>query len=128
MEDGDRRRAHRRHALPAVLDDQRVVHPATRHPPGADLFPRAFTLDNYAVVLQDQLPYLGTSLLIGFGTVLLTLLISAPAAYALSTLFVPGRKLCNFLLIVAQMIPAVVMALGFYTIYCSSESSTPSPG
>jgi multiple sugar transport system permease protein len=82
-----------------------------------DLFPRSFTLDNYAVVLHDQLPYLGTSLLIGFGTVLLTLLISAPAAYALSSLFVPGRRLFNFLLIVAQMVPAVVMALGFYTIY-----------
>ena len=33
------------------------------------LFPKAFTLDHYAVVLQDQLPYLGTSLVIGIGTV-----------------------------------------------------------
>lgn len=84
---------------------------------GGGLYPHAFTFDHYAVVLHDQLPYLGTSLVVGFGTVLLTLLISAPAAYALSSLFVPGRRLFNFLLIVAQMIPAVVMALGFYTIY-----------
>ncbi len=82
-----------------------------------DLFPRAFTLDSYAVVLRDQLPYLGTSLVIAVGTVVLTLLISAPAGYAVSSLFVPGRRLLNFSLIVAQMVPAVVMALGFYTVY-----------
>lgn len=84
---------------------------------GGSLYPKAFTLDNYATVLGDQLPYLGTSLLIGLGTIVLTLLISAPAGYALSSLFVPGRRVLNFCLIVAQMIPAVVMALGFYTVY-----------
>jgi multiple sugar transport system permease protein len=83
----------------------------------ADLYPKDFTLDHYRVVLHDQLPYLGTSLVVGVGTVVVTLLISAPAAFALSKLFVPGRRTLNFLLIVAQMIPAVVMALGFYTIY-----------
>jgi multiple sugar transport system permease protein len=82
-----------------------------------DLWPKDFTLDHYRVVLHDQLPYLGTSLLVGAGTVVVTLLISAPAAFALSQLFVPGRRTLNFLLIVAQMVPAVVMALGFYTIY-----------
>lgn len=82
-----------------------------------DLVPRAFTLGNYAVVLQDQLPYLGTSLVIGLGTVVVTLLVAAPSAFALSSLLVPGRRVLNFLLIVAQMVPAVVMALGFYTVY-----------
>jgi multiple sugar transport system permease protein len=81
------------------------------------LYPKAFTLDNYRAVLQDQLPYLATSLGIGLGTVVLTLLVSAPAGYAISSLFVPGRRLLNFCLIVAQMIPGVVMALGFYTVY-----------
>ncbi len=94
----------------------------------ADLFPKAFTLENYQVVLGDQLPYLGTSLLIGFGTVLVTLVISSPAAYALSKLFVPGRRILNFLLIVAQMIPAVVMALGFYTIYTNLGILNTIPG
>lgn len=84
---------------------------------GGSLFPRAFTLDNYGAVLRDQLPYLGTSLLIGLGTVVLTVVIAAPAGYALSSLFVPGRRVLNFCLIAAQMIPAVVMALGFYTVY-----------
>jgi multiple sugar transport system permease protein len=82
-----------------------------------DLFPRHFTLDNYQVVLHQQLPYLGTSLVVGLGTIVVTLIIAAPAAYALSKLILPGRRLLTFMLLVVQMIPAVVMALGFYTIY-----------
>lgn len=82
-----------------------------------DLYPKDFTLDHYRVVLHDQLPYLGTSMVVGIGTVVVTLLISAPAAFALSKLVLPGRRTLSFLLIVAQMVPAVVMALGFYTIY-----------
>jgi multiple sugar transport system permease protein len=74
-------------------------------------------LDHYRTVVGDQLPYLRTSLVVALGTVVVTLLISAPAAYGLSKLLVPGRRVINFLLIVAQMVPAVVMALGFYTVY-----------
>ena len=93
-----------------------------------DLFPRAFTMGNYQVVLRDQLPYLGTSIVVGLGTVALTLVIAAPAAFALSKLFVPGRRVINFLLIVAQMIPAVVMALGFYQVYTSLGVLNTVPG
>lgn len=81
------------------------------------LFPVDFTADHYLVVLRDQLPFIGTSLLIGLGTVALTLLIAAPASYALAKLRVPGKRLLSFALIVAQMIPAIVMSLGFYSIY-----------
>jgi multiple sugar transport system permease protein len=93
-----------------------------------DPYPRAFTLDHYRVVLHDQLPYLGTSMLIGVGTVLLTVVISAPAGYALSTLLHTGRRVLNFVLIVAQMLPAVVMALGFYTIYSNLGILNTLPG
>lgn len=82
-----------------------------------DVFPRHFTLSHYDVVLHQQLPYLGTSIIVGLGTVVLTLVISAPAGFALAKLCVPGRRSLSFALLVAQMIPAVVMALGFYTIY-----------
>jgi multiple sugar transport system permease protein len=82
-----------------------------------ELYPHHFTLEHYRVVLGDQLPNLVTSLVIGLGTVVVTVMIAAPAGYALSKLLVPGRRVINFLLIVAQMIPAVVMALGFYTVY-----------
>jgi len=83
----------------------------------AALYPHAFTLDHYRTALGDQLPYLTTSVVVGLGTVVLTLVVAAPAAYALAHLAVPGRRTLSFLLIVAQMIPAVVMSLGFYQAY-----------
>ena len=82
-----------------------------------NLIPVDGTLAGYTVVLRQQLPYLGTSLLIGIGTVLLTLLLAAPAGYSLAKLRPRGGGVVNLLLLVAQMIPAIVMAMGFYTIY-----------
>ena len=50
------------------------------------LFPFDGTLEGYRAVLDQQLPYLGTSLLIGAGTVAVTLALSAPAGYSLAKL------------------------------------------
>jgi multiple sugar transport system permease protein len=82
-----------------------------------NLIPVDATLDGYTVVLRQQLPYLGTSLLIGVGTVALTLLLAAPAGYSLAKLRPKGGGILSFLLLIAQMIPAIVMAFGFYAIY-----------
>src|SRR5690606_6279170 len=81
-----------------------------------DPVPFDFTLEHYAVVLRDQLPYLATSLVIGLGTVILTLAIAAPGAFAIARLRLPGGRVLSFALIVAQMVPAVVMSLGLYSI------------
>jgi multiple sugar transport system permease protein len=86
-----------------------------RTPP--DWFPIHGTLEGYRAVLDQQLPYLGTSLLVAFGTVALTLLIAAPAGYSLARLRPPGGGALSFLLLVAQMIPGIIMAMGFYAIY-----------
>ncbi|GAA3804573.1 carbohydrate ABC transporter permease [Cellulomonas soli] len=80
-------------------------------------FPWDPTFEGYQAVFRQQMPALGTSLLVGLGCVVLTLLISAPAGYALAKLRPRGAGVLNFLLLVAQMIPAVVMAMGFYVIY-----------
>ncbi|MGL4941031.1 MAG: carbohydrate ABC transporter permease [Bifidobacterium asteroides] len=82
-----------------------------------DLYPRDFTLANFSSAFHTEMTYLGTSLLIAIGVVLLTLAIALPSSYAIAFLELKGRRTINFLLIVAQMIPAVVMALGFYQIY-----------
>jgi multiple sugar transport system permease protein len=79
-----------------------------------NLIPVDGTLSGYAVVLHQQLPYLGTSLLIGLGTVALTLVLAAPAGYSLAKLRPRGGGALSFVLLIAQMI---VMAMGFYTIY-----------
>ncbi|MFE2752638.1 carbohydrate ABC transporter permease [Actinosynnema sp. NPDC059335] len=92
-------------------------------PPGAmrksppDLFPRDPTFDGYARVLDEQLPYFATSLLVGLGAAALTLAVAAPAAYSLAKLRPRGRGALTFALLVAQMIPGAVMALGLYGIY-----------
>jgi len=81
------------------------------------LFPFHGTFEGYRAVLDQQLPYLGTSLLIGFGTVVLTVALAAPAGYALAKLRPRGGTVLSFVLLIAQMIPAIIMAMGFYAIY-----------
>jgi multiple sugar transport system permease protein len=82
-------------------------------------FPVDATTDGYRAVLDQQLPYLGTSLLIGAGTVVLTVLLAAPAGYSLAKLRPRGGGALSFVLLIAQMIPGVIMAMGFYAIYLS---------
>jgi len=81
------------------------------------LLPLHVTTDGYRQVFEQQGPYLMTSLLISVGTVALTLLVAAPAGYAVSKLRLPGRRVLTFLLLTAQMIPSVIIAFGFYAIY-----------
>jgi multiple sugar transport system permease protein len=82
-----------------------------------DWFPVHGTIEGYRAVLHQQLPYLGTSLLIGLGTVALTLMLSAPAGYALAKLRPRGGGALSFALLIAQMIPGIIMAMGFYVVY-----------
>ncbi|MEV0431268.1 carbohydrate ABC transporter permease [Micromonospora sp. NPDC050495] len=90
-------------------------HDMRRQPP--TVFPVDPTFDGYRVVLKQQLPNLGTSLLIGLGTVALTIVLAAPAGYALAKLQPRGGGLLGFVLVAAQMIPGIIMAMGFYAIY-----------
>ncbi|GAB2941929.1 carbohydrate ABC transporter permease [Nonomuraea fastidiosa] len=80
-------------------------------------FPWNPTFEGYADALGQQLPALATSLFIGLGTVVVTLVVSLPAGFALARLRPRGTRLLDFLLLAAQMIPAVVMAMGFYAVY-----------
>jgi multiple sugar transport system permease protein len=97
-----------------------------RDPPS--LLPLDGTLDGYRAVLQQQLPFLGTSLLVALGTVALTLVLSAPAGYSLAKLAPRGGGAVNFALLVAQMVPGIIMAIGFYAIYLSFGVLNSLPG
>ena len=81
-----------------------------------NLIPLGGTLAGYRAVLSEQLPYLGTSLGIGLATVALTLVVAAPAGFALAKLRPRGGAVVSFGLLVAQMIPSIIMAMGFYAI------------
>ena len=87
-----------------------------RHTPPY-LFPIHGTVEGYRAVIHQQLPYLGTSFAIGLGTAALTLALAAPAGYALAMLRPRGGGLLSFVLLIAQMIPGIIMAMGFYVIY-----------
>jgi multiple sugar transport system permease protein len=89
-----------------------------RHTPPY-LIPIDGTVAGYVSVLGSELPYLGTSLIVGLGVVLLTVALSAPAGYSLAKLRPRGGQPVTFIMLIAQMIPGVVMAMGFYAIFLS---------
>jgi multiple sugar transport system permease protein len=91
-------------------------------------FPVDATLDGYRAVLGQQLPYLGGSLVVGLGTVVLTLAVAAPAAYSLAKLRPRGGGVLGFVLLVAQMIPGIIMAMGFYAIFLTTGVLNTVPG
>jgi multiple sugar transport system permease protein len=72
------------------------------------------TFAGYRNVLTSQGGHLLVSLIVSLGTVAITLLIAAPAAYGLAKLRVPTGRLLLFSLLVAQMIPGIVMANALY--------------
>ena len=86
-----------------------------KNPP--DWFPIHPTLAGYHAVLSQQLPYLAISLVIGLGTVAVTVVLAAPAGFALAKLRPRGGSAIGFALLIAQMIPGIIMAMGFYAIY-----------
>lgn len=93
-----------------------------------DLFPVPASFAGYVTVLHNQLPYLGTSIGVALATVVLTVLISAPAGYSLAKLQPRGGSVLTFLLLVAQMVPAIIIAMGFYAIFLNLGVLNSIPG
>jgi multiple sugar transport system permease protein len=57
------------------------------------------------------------SAIIGIGTMLLTLLLATPAAYALARLNLRGGALMTLLLLVTQLLPAIVIATPLFVLF-----------
>jgi multiple sugar transport system permease protein len=91
-------------------------------------FPVHGTLAGYRAVLARQLPYLATSLVVGLATVALTLALAAPAGYSLAKLRPRGGGVFGVVLLIAQMIPGIIMALGFYVILLHTRLINTLPG
>jgi len=75
------------------------------------------TLDGYRDALAQQGGHLAVSLMVALGTVVLTLLIAAPAAYGLSRSGTPGSRPLLFTLLIVQLIPGIVMANALYRVF-----------
>jgi multiple sugar transport system permease protein len=80
-------------------------------------FPVHGTLAGYREALAGQTGHLLTSLIVALGTVLVSLAIALPAAYALAQLRVPGNLFVVFAFLTVQMIPGIVMADALYTVF-----------
>ena len=65
------------------------------------------------VVLRSML----NSVVVSFGTMVLTVLLAAPAAYALARLDLPGGPLVLLLLLITQLLPSIVMAGPLFVIF-----------
>jgi len=81
-------------------------------------FPSKAAIDGYVEAFENGgLEGLRVSLITAFGSVLLTLIVAVPAAYALSRLRSRAVSLGLVLLLLAQMIPSIVLANSFYAMF-----------
>jgi multiple sugar transport system permease protein len=80
-------------------------------------FPSNPTLAGYETALTQQSGNLLTSLIIALGSVVVCLVIAAPAAYALAKFKLRWINLVLIALLIAQMIPGIVIANALYTAY-----------
>nr|WP_258069002.1 carbohydrate ABC transporter permease [Arthrobacter sp. N199823] len=83
----------------------------------ADFFPWNPSFDGYEKAIADQGRNLLTSLIIALGAVGVTLVIAAPAAYALAQFKFRWISWAMLAILIAQMIPGVVIANALYAAY-----------
>ncbi|WP_214401785.1 carbohydrate ABC transporter permease [Pseudonocardia lacus] len=79
--------------------------------------PLDLSFDGYATALREQGGNLVTSLVVSLGTVVVSLLIATPAAYALARFRVRGAGVVLFAILLSQMIPGIVVANALYDVY-----------
>lgn len=79
--------------------------------------PTDITLSGYAKALREQGRHVATSLLIASGSVVFSLLLATPAAYALAHFRVRWDGVVLAGILVSQMIPGIVVANALYSAY-----------
>lgn len=80
-------------------------------------FPLHLSFDGYATALRQQGRNLVTSLVVAGGSVIFSLLVAAPAAYALAHFRVRGAGIVLFGVLISQMVPGIVVANALYSAY-----------
>jgi multiple sugar transport system permease protein len=79
--------------------------------------PIHLSLHGYSQALHDQGGHLLTSLVIAVGSVVFSLIIAAPAAYALAHFKIKGAGVVLLVILVSQMVPGIVVANALYSAY-----------
>ncbi|MFF8374288.1 carbohydrate ABC transporter permease [Streptomyces lydicus] len=80
-------------------------------------FPLPPDLGGYAAALRDQGRNLVSSLVVALGSVVLSLGLAAPAAYALARFPLRGTNLVLLAILITQMVPSIVVANALYSTY-----------
>lgn len=80
-------------------------------------FPSTWTLSNYSVVLSQQGSHVVSSLVVGIGTTVLTLILAIPAAHALARYRFRVTALLVGSLLIAQILPSIVIANSLFLVY-----------
>jgi len=83
----------------------------------ASFIPLNPNFEGYKRAINDQGGNLVTSMVIALGTVVLTLLIATPAAYALAQFRFRWVGIALLAILISQMIPNIVIANALYTAY-----------
>ena len=83
----------------------------------ATWFPWNPTFDGYRAAFAQQGRNFVSSMVIGLGTVVLTLAIATPAAYGLARFRMRGTRAFLLVLLITQMIPGIVIANALYTLF-----------
>jgi multiple sugar transport system permease protein len=84
---------------------------------GTPWVPIHLNFSGYSTALSQQGRNLGTSLAVAIGSVVLSLAIATPAAYALAHFKVRLANTFLFAILLSQMIPGIVIANALYTAY-----------
>jgi multiple sugar transport system permease protein len=90
--------------------------------------PTDISFHGYSKALHDQGGHLLTSLEIAIGSVIFSLLIAAPAAYALAHFRVRGAGIVLLVILISQMIPNIVVANALYSAYSNFGLLNSIPG
>src|SRR3954447_25676577 len=80
-------------------------------------FPTHVSFSGYSTALSQQSRNLATSLAVALGSVVLSVVIAAPAAYALAHFKIRLANAFLFAILLSQMIPGIVIANALYAAY-----------
>lgn len=90
-----------------------------RYPP--PFLPPTVTFDGYRAAFERAGGYVTSSLIYALGTVVVTLILATPAAWALARLRTRMALVFLFALLLAQMIPGIIEANSLYALFVRAD-------
>jgi multiple sugar transport system permease protein len=96
--------------------------------PHFSIWPHQFVFQNWSNALVRLWPHFATSAIVSVCTSALTLLVTAPAAYAMIWLKVRGRGAIFSFMLTSQMLPAIVFVIPLFILFSQVSLVNSLPG